>query len=326
MYSRRLRRCRCAARRRRRAARSSPASDSVQRRPRRRPDGDHLRRRAAGRASRSAPSPPGLSTPQELPQRDRHLVREDVLDVVMRERPRRPCPPGRGDMSVMLATTSGLHAGVDVEPQLVPLGPAEALVQARRGRAGRSPRAARASPVRRGGASTASPRPGAWTATSRPSPFACRPGRSPAGSLPGSGAATRTARGTSPRYHSSGSPSARSIATTSPIAISWSPAGISSRRSQTIHASAASRIGMPASSRCGTSRSFSRLGHLRGEHARDVLRARAQHVDGEAAGVAHERQRARALLEADERQQRVERDRADGVRGHAALARRPGAR
>src|SRR6185312_1103568 len=68
------------------------------------------------------------------------------------------------------------------------------------------------------------------------------------------------------------------------------------------------------------------LRRLRGEHARDVLRAGTQHVDGEAAGVAHERQRARALLEADEREQRVERDGADGVRRQAALTRRTGDR
>ena len=53
------------------------------------------------------------------------------------------------------------------------------------------------------------------------------------------------------------------------------------------------------------------------ELARQLLLAGAQHVDREAAGVAHDAQRAGAVVEAHQHQQRVQRQRADGVGGHA---------
>jgi flavin reductase (DIM6/NTAB) family NADH-FMN oxidoreductase RutF len=64
------------------------------------------------------------------------------------------------------------------------------------------------------------------------------------------------------------------------------------------------------------------LRQLGGEEPRQVLLAGREHVDAEAPGLAHHRQRARAVVEAHEQQHRVQRQRADRVRGHPDRAHR----
>ena len=112
---------------------------------------------------------------------------------------------------------------------------------------------------------------------------------------------------------------------TSPIAIVWSPPEIRSRSSHAAHASEPSMIGTPCSKPVVDALELLGLGQLRGEHAGEVLLLGAQDVDGEPARLAHDRQRPGLILEAHERQQRLQRQRAQRVGGHPALARGPGA-
>src|SRR5438874_1537901 len=62
------------------------------------------------------------------------------------------------------------------------------------------------------------------------------------------------------------------------------------------------------------------LGPLGGEDAREPVLARAQDVHAEASGVAHGPQGACAVVEAHEHEERVERERGDGVDGEPARA------
>ena len=160
-----------------------------------------------------------------------------------------------------------------------------------------------------------------------------RPGtdaRPPAPWMPPKAAPQRSAtRPTSwyrPPYHSSGSPSPSPIATTSPIAIVWSPPAINSRSVHATHDRAPSMIGTSFLEAVRHRLELLGLGHLRGEHLGHVLLVGAQHVDPEAAGLADDRERAGVVLEAHERQQRVQRQRAQRVGGHAAGRRRSRAR
>ena len=109
-------------------------------------------------------SPPGLSTRRNSAERERHLVREDVLDVVRASRPRRRTPTGTGDMSVMLAMMSGLTPGSMSSRTSCHSGPRKLSCRSC-GRAVRSRRAARASAA---AARRSPPTPrGACTARSR---------------------------------------------------------------------------------------------------------------------------------------------------------------
>jgi len=58
------------------------------------------------------------------------------------------------------------------------------------------------------------------------------------------------------------------------------------------------------------------LGQLGGEQAGQLLLPGGKHVDAETLGLGDQRERARLVGEADQQQQRVQRERADGVRGH----------
>ena len=111
---------------------------------------------------------------------------------------------------------------------------------------------------------------------------------------------------------------------TSPIAIVWSPPAISSRSSHTAHASGPFDHRRALLEPVRHPIELLALGELRGEDARELALLRAQHVDSKPAGLAHDREGPRLVFEADQRQERVQRQRAEGVRGHAALARGPG--
>ena len=85
-------------------------------------------------------------------------------------------------------------------------------------------------------------------------------------------------------------------------------------------------IGRPCSIRCSTASSFSASGSFEANTPASVLLVGGEHVHGEAAGLAHDRQRAGVVLKADQRQQRLQGQRAQRVGRHAAGAGGPGAR
>ena len=130
----------------------------------------------------------------------------------------------------------------------------------------------------------------------------------------------RPAAGTRRRGRPADRPRRRSRSVTSPVTITWSPAAITSRRSQATQTRASSIAGRPSRSLQATPGPL--LGHRRlgGEGAGDRLLARVQDADPEAVGGLDGEQGAGAAVEAGEHQHRLDRERADGVGGRPGRA------
>ena len=130
------------------------------------------------------------------------------------------------------------------------------------------------------------------------------------------------AAGTRRRGRPAGRRSLVSRSRTSPVTITWSPAAITSRRSQATQARASSIAGRPSRSLQATPAHFSATGAL-------VAKARAiaswpawRTLIAEAVGGLDGEQGAGAAVEAGEHQHRLDRERADRVGGRSGRARR----
>ena len=154
----------------------------------------------------------------------------------------------------------------------------------------------------------------ATTAASSSTPTATT-SRPSATSRPPSRTSASPAAGTRRRGRPAGRPRRSPGRATSPVTITWSPAAITSRRSQAIQTRASSIAGTPARSLQATPAHFSATGALVAKERAIGSWPLCRTLIAEAVGGLDGEQGAGAAVEAGEHQHRLDRERADGVGG-----------